>query len=287
MDLSRTKTILILAFLILNIYLGNQLWNKQEIFSFHNSITTQEINEVIRQLEESNYRVNISIPRQDPKTSLLSVMRPEYAEETLLKDFFPEVARDSILMREVNEEKIYSHGQESLTIKEKGQGTFVREISQQETENISRSEAQQHSQEYLKKMGTLFEDAVFDSAYDKGDNEKTVRYHQSYEGIPIYTSYINFFYTNGHLSRIDYYWLTPLDFTGENRSVIPGIRALGQFLEIKGTSEKPVELVSLTLGYYSREYDAQKWDMVPVWRVLTRSGDVFYINAFSGEEEGS
>ncbi|NLA26320.1 MAG: hypothetical protein GX878_02885, partial [Firmicutes bacterium] len=43
--------------------------------------------------------------------------------------------------------------------------------------------------------------------------------------------------------------------------------------------------VKAELGFYSRDYDAEEWEVPPVWRFLFEDGEISYINAFTGNLE--
>lgn len=52
------------------------------------------------------------------------------------------------------------------------------------------------------------------------------------------------------------------------------------------SSNARITLESIELGYYAGPTrDARAWDTVPTWRFLTSTGEVYYINAFTGELE--
>lgn len=49
-----------------------------------------------------------------------------------------------------------------------------------------------------------------------------------------------------------------------------------------------LKLVQVELGYFATPTPgARSWDTVPVWRFVTETAGVFYVNAFTGELEGS
>ena len=61
--------------------------------------------------------------------------------------------------------------------------------------------------------------------------------------------------------------------------------ALLRFLERYEGSETGESIVDFSLGYYTREYDAQRWEIPPVWRIRLNNGEIYYINAFTGNPE--
>ena len=72
---------------------------------------------------------------------------------------------------------------------------------------------------------------------------------------------------------------------GQGMEVISSARALLRLIEIRGASSPPRQIVKADLGFYSRSYDADEWEMPPVWRFLFDSGESIFINAFTGNLE--
>lgn len=279
MDLTRAKTILILAFLLLNSYLGYQVWHQSEIYLSYLIVTPEEMEEVLGQMAVNNYQVTAALPRQAQAMSLLSVRGQDVEEEKFVKALF----LSSPLREEENGEIKYTHQEETLVFPGKGRVTYRRPGSPGTVEDVR--ELQRRGEDFLKDKNLLPADARFDAVYPGPGDIRVVAFTQLYEGFSLYTSYISLYVTGGQIIGFDYFWLEPLEFSGENRYVLPATQALLRFLEIHGPARRPEEIVGITLGYFSREYDAQKWDVVPVWRIATGTGKVTYINAFSGEEE--
>lgn len=67
--------------------------------------------------------------------------------------------------------------------------------------------------------------------------------------------------------------------------VIPATEALLRMVEVLGPSTRPVRITKVDLGFYSCEYDAEKWEVPPVWRFLFENGESCFINAFTGNLE--
>lgn len=281
MDLTRAKSVLILAFLLLNSYLGYQVWHKSELFLSYLYVTTEEVEQVLSQLADNQYQVSATLPRQVQAMSLLSVRAQEIEEEAFLAALF---TSPPLPLRQETEGAIkYTHPEGTLLFPGRGRVDFRRpEPVEPAGED---SEVQRLGEEFLKDKGLMPGDARFDALYPSPGEGSVGVFTQQYQGFSLYTSYINLYFAGDHLTGFDYFWLEPLEFSAESRYVLPVTQALLRFLEIQGPARKPEEITAITLGYFSREYDAQKWDMAPVWRIVTGTGQITYINAFSGEEE--
>ncbi len=283
MDLTRAKTALILAFLVLNMYLGYQLWYSSDHYISPLTVTTGEVEQILAQVEEYNYDLIVPLPRQSFTMSLLSVQAKDLDEEGLVDSLFPE---EPPLKHVQGQETIYSLNDKTLIFPGRGRAVY-RKQPLAEPESRDAQDLQHRGEEFLQGKGLLPDDAVFGGIYPGAGGMKRVVFYQSYEGISLYTSFIDLQFQEDQVMGFDLYWLEPLEFSGENRHVLPATQALLRFLEVVGPAPSSEEIVDLSLGYFSRDYDAQKWDVVPVWRIASRSGSVVYINAFSGEEEES
>ncbi len=286
MDLSKAKTVFIIAFLALNIYLAYQIWVGQEFVLSYAAVSSEEVEQVMDLLAENNYLLATSLPQQTQKMSLFSVRAPAPDKEKYLQAFFTEEEKNVLMRRENNGEIVYTYQGRILVFHDKGQVIFRSLGRPEEVSPLPLEELKQQAEEFLDQAGLLPADAEFDAIYPAGAGEQAVRFYQVYEGIPLYASYINIYYLGNYLSKAEFYWLTPLGFSGESRLVIPASQALFYFLEARGPAVELVEIIEITLGYYSREYEAEKWEVVPVWRIVTDTKEVIHINAFSGEKEG-
>jgi len=67
--------------------------------------------------------------------------------------------------------------------------------------------------------------------------------------------------------------------------VISPTEALTNLVKELGPSDEPRQIIQVNLGYFSGEYDAEKWEMPPVWRVVLDDEQYYYVNAFTGNLE--
>ena len=280
MDLNRAKTALIIAFLILNAYLGYQLWYHSEIYLPYLSVTSEEVEEVVSQLEQNNYQLGMSLSRQAQAMSLLSVHALELDEGAFVQALFP----DGEPLRTAGEEGT-RYAYEGAHLLFPGKGRVLYRVSPlpplQAGEEL---DLQRLGEEYLQEKGIFPSDVRFGGIFPGEEEEKTVTFFQIHEGFSLYTSYINLHFSGDHVTGFDLFLLEPLELSSESRYVLPATQALLRFLEIKGPAPLRQEITGMNLGYFSEDYDAQKWDVVPVWRI-SGGGWAVYLNAFSGEEE--
>ncbi len=283
MDLTRAKTALILAFLALNLYLGYQLWYSTENYLSYLTVTSGEVEEVLGQLEEYNYHLSVPLPRQSYTMSLLSVQARDLDHEELVQALF---AGGEPAVQEQEGETVYTGQEGTLVFPGKGRALYTREGPAEDSQPEGQ-ELQSRGEEFLEEKGLLLPGANFGGLYPGPGDRMRALYFQAYEGFSLYTSFLELHFQGDQVAGFEIYWLEPLEYSGESRYVLPATQALRRFLELAGPAAAPEEITGLSLGYFSRDYDAQRWDVVPVWRITGASGWVVYINAFSGEEETS
>ncbi len=285
MDLSRAKVVLIFAFLALNFYLAAQIWRKPEISYPYSSISAQEVEEVKNLLEEQGYYLKTDLPRHAQRAALLSVNAAAADKDDFLNAFFPGGQARFIKQEDNLSGGLYFFKGETLEFGKNGQ-VIYRYPNVVSEEDIEEEDLKWLGEEFLRQKGVLPEDARFDAVYPTWSEEEEVSFYQEFEGVPIYGSYINLHFKAGHVVEMSYYWLEPLEFKEESPLVIPATQALLSFLDVQGRAvlgER--DITDVSLGYYTKEYDAQKWDALPVWRVVLSNGKKVYVNAYSGEIE--
>lgn len=288
MDLSRAKVVLIFAFLVLNFYLATQIWRKPEISYPYSIISAQEVEEVKDLLEEQGYNLKINLPRHAQRAGLLSVNAAAADKDEFLNAFFPDGQARFIKQENNLSGGLYFFKNETLEFGDKGQVLYrspdVSDVSS--GEDNEEGDLKWLGEEYLRQKGVLPEDARFDAVYPNWFEEDVVSFYQEFEGVPIYGSYINLNFKAGKVVEINYYWLEPLEFKKESPLVISATQALLSFLEAQGRAVSGErDITDVSLGYYTKEYDAHKWDAVPVWRVVLSNGKKVYVNAYNGEIE--
>ncbi len=67
--------------------------------------------------------------------------------------------------------------------------------------------------------------------------------------------------------------------------VISAAEAVCRVVREIGPSLQPRRIVQVSLGFYSQEYNAERWEVPPVWRIMLDRGETYYINALTGNRE--
>ena len=278
MNLSRAKTILICAFLGLNLLLCYHLFGEEMGRLTRVAVSAAELRRAVRQLEEAGYLLEAKIDRSARKSAFLTVFPYHEAGEMLRAKFAPAAAPQAWTAGT----RVYESGEAQVELPPTGLGRVEfkagRELAGNQ-EPVAAVELQ------LKEWGLLYPEARFD--YLEGSGERgVVHYVQLCRDMPLYSGYLKAFLENNRLWAVEIYWLQADEPLPEKvMEVIPATEALLQMAEHLGPSPHPRRIVKAELGFYSRDYDAEKWEVPPVWRFLFEDGESCFVNAFTGNLE--
>jgi hypothetical protein len=277
-DLSRAKTILIISFLMLNIFLGLRLWYSPQYVRERGGLTAEEAELSRDLLQEAGYEVTAVVPRQIPRLYLLNVARPPVDKNFWPLKFWgdePEIGAKS------PEGAItFQKGNELLEIFPGGMVFFRKFVGNDATGEDSRPLVER----FLRERG-LFEDSLkFDLSFPRNGGTYVYRYLQTYQGFPLFSGHVEIQIGSDGISGAEIYYLEPLGFSNKEMRVISAVEAIKTMIQQPGefTHKKIIEI---SLGYHSQHYNAERWEVAPVWRFAASDGSVFYVNAFTGEVE--
>lgn len=289
MDISRAKTVMIIAFLILNVFLLQQLWQEEGGHLLPLDLNG-ETSRLEIALEEANLTLEAPLPRGGERMAHLFVEPKKYDTQGI-KEWLAdrllegEEEEDAALVERVEageNESVYGLKDYRITFGREGIVTLEKEEDTGETPHTA-SEIQEGVEEFFEGL-PLFDDFVFDFGVQRND-KLSVFYHQEYEGVPLYAGYARVKAEPGGAWTAQLYSLEPLGLADQDREVISPAAALLRFVEDYGDSASQQKIEEVALGYYSQEYDAQRWEIPPTWRIRLENGEVFYVNAFTGYVE--
>lgn len=286
MDWPRAKAILILAFSLLNIFLGVLTFSSRSSYRDRWPVPTQAD---IRRLEDRLKAAGMTLPaswplRTAPLPFLLVKARPVDGED-LAKRVFG-INTPGVSNRPG--EKTFSDGRQTLLVTDSGVIRYYREgpAGGKAQKVPDKSEAKGQAEAFLNRRG-LPDGARLDLVQqDMARGRTVVCFTQVYEGLEIYGSEIWLEYSSRGLEEYREKWLIPVGFTGEKRMLVSPLEALSRVAERAEAfpaGERAIE--SISPGYYTEMYDARQWEVPPVWRVRFRDGTSLYLNAYTGEPE--
>lgn len=278
MDLSKAKTLLIIAFLCLNVFLGYKLWIAPQALHQSRVLTSEQLAQVEQLLQEHGFAMKTTVPRQIPRLALLNVSRLPQDDTDWLSAFFGEQKTQS---RREADKTVYTAGQETLTILENGH-LFYTNDSPGTNEPNTRAVAERFVREWQLWQSNM----KLDLAIPWGANGYRYRFVDTYQGFPLFFSVIEVCLAEGMPREVHLYQALPQGFSDKETTVISAQKAVETFVQ-QAADVTNKSIVDISLGYYSLSYDAERWESAPVWRIATQGGSESYINAFTGEVEKS
>lgn len=250
MDWSRTKTILIWAFLLLDLFLGYQVyvtristWNGQEI-------TQSDKWELELYLNQQNISLETEVPQDTPE---MHYLKAEY------------LGINPFHMQELP-------GVEATLEKMSLTATLTPPM---------RINGQIVPSDLLRQLGPLLMYADQYAADLYQSSQSRLLYWQTYENRPVFIAPLEVRLDKGNILGYRQTYLHLREQQGV-RQVISGYTALRSLVE-KQIILPGGRIESVSLGYYG-SHDADIQSLVPVWRVI-HDGKIHFVNAFTGALE--
>lgn len=283
MNLSRAKTILICAFLGLNLFLCYHLFGEELQNMTRRAVPASELRNVEEQLAQNGYLLETEVDRSIKKSAFLTVTPSREVAARLRKRFAAvESAADSGGFRFYEgpgaQIKVYPGGAVRVDLIP-GEALLEGVASKDDQELASTVER------FLQDYGLVPAPLRFDYLLRSGE-KICLHYVQVFEEMPLYSGYLKAFLENNRLKAIEIYWLEPgTPLQEREMEVIPVTEALLRLVEVLGPSPQPRRIIKAELGFYSCAYDAEMWEVPPVWRFLFENKESYFINAVTGNLE--
>ncbi len=288
---------LLVAFLVLDIYLGYEYWLQHEQrISWGRWRGAAEPVKVREGLAKAGVVLLGSLPAAPPpmRRVWLRVASPDPRE--VAQTFFGS-SRDLQVSAWTGTEsrstgQTFRRGAERLTVLSDGLVLYERRdvAGGSVGQSMDAGAAQAEAERFLASHGGLPGDAALDFVLPLGGSGRPafqVIYIQKYRNWPLFDGYIAMEVVAGGVRAMQRVWLDPVGVAGPRQPVISPERALEKLAAELDWGERGKVLVErVDLGYYGglREPAAQ-WEAVPAWRIMTRGGEQFYINGYTGELE--
>lgn len=283
MNLDRAKTILIIAFLGLNIFLGYHLLAQEADRLPLKVVSATDLQEAEEHLAEKNYYLHTSLPLWAQKSAFITVSPHRAMQKDLVNRWEKEWTRTAyhggvtVYLGKEAELSIYPTGLVELVYKN-GLEIPNKTARPAEEDLLRRVEAA------LRQNGFNLEAVRFDYM-EVLDRSLIIHYYQVYDNKPLFSGYLTVLVSANRIEAVELYLLDPsvqAEDQEQEMVVIPVTEALHALAEGLEKSPRRRRIIKAELGYFSLEYDAEMWEVPPVWRFLTDDNTAFYVNAFTG-----
>lgn len=252
MDWRRAKTILILAFLLLDSFLGYQLWSGkgqhvqmgQQLVGASSSL--QDI------LKARNINLEVEVPEEMPEMYYLNVKYEDFNLDKISRLPNQTTSLDGQVL----------------------ESRFIRSLSPPRV--VGKPEVSKTFSEHI----LFFSEYQPDLSLSREDKLVFLQYWDSYPFFGA-TLEINIAgqkvisYRQAHFQVVN---------KGSGKKVISSLTALRTLVE-NGIIENGQSIHSVELGYYGHTYDAEIQVVAPVWRVVHGDNQIHYVNGITGVVE--
>lgn len=286
MNLGRAKLVLIIAFVSLNLFLGYHLFWPDFGRLTRVAITAEEMRITERMLNENNYYLEAPLDRSVQTIDFITVS-PAEDFQNKIRD---RLAREDALFIEQNDSLMVYYGEgENVYIYPTGLVKVSYEpgyIISDGLINLEQRDMRSKIEQFLENKALKPEGIAFDYLERLESGQVIIYYYQIYNSIPIYSGYLKVVIDFNKIIEVEVFWLESLERSPVREiEVIAATVALANLVKEIGSSGEPRRIKQVDLGYFSHEYDAEKWEIPPVWRIIIEGPQIYYINAFTGNLE--
>jgi len=292
MDISKAKTVLIIAFLILNMFLIYQIALEEGGGNTLLFGGREEISRLEAALEEAGLALEAPLPKGGIYLSYLIVEPWRFTPEEVIYELWRALEKEKPLPEvdiipadsRPGQGAVYLFGGYELQVGEEGLITLKSKgTGEKEGDILGDFTAEQYLQTAQEFTGKVF--FFHDFFYDYGEKKEkavTLHFRQEYEEFPLFSGFLRLLVRENIPYGLFFYRLEPAGFTEHKREIIPPSTALLRFMESYAHESEKRKIVDFSLGFYSKHYDAERWEIPPVWRIRLDNGEIYYINAFYG-----
>lgn len=277
MDWSKAKNILIVAFVITNIFLIYNI--EKDLFKNTSPIIKgKNIEDIVDILEEKNIKVNTEIPKKILALPTLNVAYETYDEEKLSKIFLKQKdKKDGQDIGKSMELAIINH--KILQYKNNNSKTMI--------SNFNAQKAREKAEAFIKKHGFMKHDVVYWDTQEKGEAYKVI-FKQKYKGSFLEYSYMHVIVTNSGVKEFERMWLKPLEADSKKNEIIPATTALLKFMKEMEDMDQEMVIEDIALGYWfdpsqislTNTENVKSGTAVPAWRILLEDGETKFVVAY-------
>jgi len=285
LNLGQAKLILIIAFTGLNVFLGYQLFWPDFGRLTEVAITAEQLRETELKLEENNYYLETQVNRSQLTSDFITVAPSWEIRQELLY----QLIKTGVQIERIEHMTYYNADDMLAIIHTSGLiQLFYHEKVHLEIEDgdLNETDLAENVKNYLAEQKLLPESLTFDYMEEKSEDSLVLKFYQQLDDTPIFSSQLKVILEDNKIAALEIYWLDPSErIPKRDMEVISSAEALNNLVSELGPSAEKRYIMKIDLGYYSGEYDAEKWEVPPVWRIVFDNKQYYYINAFTGNLE--
>lgn len=289
MNWSRAKTILIVVFLIADIFLFSVTY-KGSI----ETTNTNSISQVVMHLEKQGIKIESIIPDKGISCPLLNVKYKYFDENEALNTFF--YSAQNIDIKRDDFRTVMNNDGIFLEMKNNGELFYLnKNMTEEEDEVLNEKQALNKMEEFLDKLDINLNE-LYSSHKTVEDGHVKMKYTQGYKNMFLDNTYMEIKASNKGVTYLKMLWFESIKSGKTKKDVISPVKVLMKLSEVFKDNEKTVTVEEISQGYLFglnieqvKEFDVKTVEegaAIPVWRIKTDMGYI-YINAYNGAVENN
>lgn len=286
MNWSKAKTILIIVFLLADIFLFYVSYSGDLGYNSENG----SVVEVLEHLKNRDIVVKGLIPNKGNPGSQLYVKYKLFNSEKAIESFFN--SDTNVFIRENENKIIVENNLITVEIFKNGEIIYLnKSIDNVENSEINELQAERIIDDFLKSLNIDRDDTIIINKVIE-DNSINIMYNQVYKNQFIDKTFLDMKVTNNGVAYMKMLWFESIENGKTKNEVIPPTKALLKLSEFYREMEGTIIVEDISQGYYFGSKIEQPFDVqsveegtaIPVWRISTNMGKI-YINAYNGTIE--
>ena len=278
MDWSKAKNILIIAFIITNIFLAYVLINSRN--TNVPLVGDDFIKDVKAFLLEKNINIAVDIPKDIPSMPLFRIKYEVYKSQDIANKFIGE----KYTTETINGYEYFVNGNESVTTKN-GNGIFYENTSTIPVYNdLTPNKAEGIAKRFIRDKGFLDDDYKL-SVISHANDTYFIEYTKVIDNFYFEKSYMRFSISRAGINRFERYWIESAESDDSiTVTIMSAPRALLKLLAMEEAYGKTIEEISIC--YYldpekhigtSDSSNTIGGKATPAWRVIFNDGTKIFL----------
>lgn len=280
MDWSKAKNILIVAFIVTNIFLAYMLFTMKQDES-EIVIEDKFVEEVVKLLGEKDIKIDTKIPRLIPSLPAISLEYELYKPEEILPRFLGSYQDMAIGA------KMYTNGEKIVKF-ERNDKKLVYEnralIGNGNRKKISKNQALKMSEEFISNHGFDLKDVRLESYFEKDKIHRLV-YNKKIDDMIIEETYMTVELSSSGIMSFERYWTKNIEKGSQNLVVSSAPKSLLRLLTREEHYGKTIKQIDLCYYFNVDEYkrnislnDSTGGVASPTWRFIFEDGEKVFLD---------
>ena len=285
MNWSKAKTILILVFLIADIFLFYVTYTGDII----GKTAEEDVAKVLEYMENQGISVKVPIPVKSNPASLLYVKYKKLNPVEARDLFFG--SDESVDIKETEQKLIMENEEVILELNSNGEIFYLNKNLNKNKQTVEEESALRSADGFLKQLNIDLADGTLVKK-TKGYGYVSYKFNQRYKGQFIDNTYAEIKAVSEGIAYAKILWFESIQNGKTKNKVISPVKALMKLAELNTAGEDKISVEEISQGYYFNNNMEKTFivesvvegNAVPVWRFKTETGNI-YINAHNGTVE--